>query len=77
MAVLSNYGTYPDWSPYKGKSVADAIMLKQQNRWHDNVYVGPWRFVAHDQGRVLDFEQWQGAPYRQDQGSELRPQDGG
>lgn len=77
MAVLANYGTYPDWSPYKGEPVAEAITGKQQNRWHDNTYVGPWSFVAHDPSRTLDFGQWQGAPYRQDAGSTLRPRTGG
>ena len=77
MAVLSNYGSYPDWSPYKGDRVAQAITFSQQNRWYDNAYVGPWSFVAHDQGLVLDVEQWQGAPYRQDSGSAFGPQAGG
>ncbi|MEU9183741.1 right-handed parallel beta-helix repeat-containing protein [Streptomyces sp. NPDC048484] len=71
MAVLSNYGTYPDWSPYKGERVAEAITLKQHNRWHGNVYRGPWQFVAHDPSRVLDFGQWQGTPYQQDADSTL------
>ncbi|MDQ0949036.1 hypothetical protein QFZ24_002959 [Streptomyces phaeochromogenes] len=77
MAVLSNYGTYPDWSPYKGERVADAITLKQHNRWHDNVYLGPWKFVAHDPGRVLGFGEWQGRTYQQDTGSTLGPRAGG
>lgn len=77
MAVLANYGTFPDWSPYKGEPVADAITGKQQNRWHDNTYVGPWSFVAHDPSHSLDFEQWQGTPYQQDQGSTLKPRNGG
>ncbi|MEU5512118.1 right-handed parallel beta-helix repeat-containing protein [Streptomyces fungicidicus] len=77
MAVLANYGTYPDWSPYQGERVAEAITLEQHNRWHDNVYVGPWKFVAHDPSRVLDSAQWQGAPYRQDAGSTFRARDGG
>ncbi|ARP72807.1 right-handed parallel beta-helix repeat-containing protein [Streptomyces pluripotens] len=77
MAVLANYGTYPDWSPYQGERVADAITLKQHNRWHDNVYIGPWKFVVHDPSRILDFRQWQGTPYRQDAGSTFRAQDGG
>ncbi|MEU6235128.1 right-handed parallel beta-helix repeat-containing protein [Kitasatospora sp. NPDC047058] len=77
MAVLSNYGTYPDWSPYKGEPVAEAITGTQQNRWHDNAYVGPWSFVAHDPSRTLDFGQWQGTPYQQDAGSTFRPQAGG
>ncbi|MEX0170293.1 right-handed parallel beta-helix repeat-containing protein [Streptomyces sp. LMG1-1-1.1] len=77
MAVLSNEGTSPDWSPYLGDRVARAITGEQHNRWYDNVYVGPWTFVAHDAGRVLGFRQWQGAPYRQDAGSTLRARDGG
>lgn len=77
MAVLSNYGTYPDWSPYKGEDVAEAITLKQHNRWHDNVYVGPWSFVVHDPSQVLSFQGWQGAPYLQDAHSTLRLQSGG
>ncbi|MFD9561619.1 right-handed parallel beta-helix repeat-containing protein [Streptomyces sp. NPDC059994] len=77
MAVLANYGTYPDWSPYQGERVAEAITLKQHNRWHDNVYTGPWKFVAHDPSRVLDSGQWQGTPYQQDAGSTFAPQAGG
>ncbi|MEU1179612.1 right-handed parallel beta-helix repeat-containing protein [Streptomyces sp. NPDC005820] len=77
MAVLSNYGTYPDWSPYQGERVAEAITLAQHNRWHDNVYVGPWTFVVHDASRTVGFKQWQVTPYRQDAGSTFRARDGG
>ncbi|MPY30284.1 right-handed parallel beta-helix repeat-containing protein [Streptomyces adustus] len=77
MAVLANYGTYPDWSPYQGERVAEAITRTQHNRWHDNVYVGPWSFVVHDPSRILDSAQWQATPYRQDTGSTFRAQDGG
>ncbi|CBG69455.1 putative lipoprotein [Streptomyces scabiei 87.22] len=77
MAVLANYGTYPDWSPYRGERVAEAITRKQHNRWHDNVYRGPWRFVVHDPSRVLDFAQWRDTPYRQDAGSRYRAGKGG
>ncbi|MER8002686.1 right-handed parallel beta-helix repeat-containing protein [Streptomyces sp. NPDC095613] len=76
MAVLANYGTYPDWSPYKGKRVAEAITLKQRNRWYDNVYAGPWSFVVHDTSRTLDSGQWQGTPYQQDAGSTFRSRAG-
>ncbi|MFE6774554.1 right-handed parallel beta-helix repeat-containing protein [Streptomyces sp. NPDC057702] len=77
MAVLANYGTYPDWSPYQGQRVAQAITHRQGNRWHDNAYLGPWRFVAHDTSRVLDFARWRGAPYEQDAGSTLDTRAGG
>ncbi|MEB3963898.1 right-handed parallel beta-helix repeat-containing protein [Streptomyces kunmingensis] len=77
MAVLSNYGTYPDWSPYKGDEVAESITLEQRNRWHDNVYLGAWQFVAHDPSKVLDRGQWQSTPYEQDAGSTFDPRAGG
>ncbi|WP_405603291.1 right-handed parallel beta-helix repeat-containing protein [Streptomyces sp. NBC_01410] len=77
MAVLANYGTYPDWTPYPGERVAEAITHKQHNRWHANVYRGPWSFIAHDPSRKLDFGQWQGTPYQQDAGSTFRARDGG
>ncbi|MEW2552257.1 right-handed parallel beta-helix repeat-containing protein [Streptomyces zhihengii] len=77
MAVLANYGTYPDWSPYQGERVAEAITREQDNRFFDNDYVGPWTFVAHDPSRMLDPGQWQGTPYQQDAGSTFRARDGG
>jgi parallel beta-helix repeat protein len=66
MAVLSNYGTYPDWSPYKAWTVADAITFNQGNQWSDNLYYGPWTFVVHDPSRALSIAAWQAAPYGQD-----------
>ncbi|MFI7316487.1 right-handed parallel beta-helix repeat-containing protein [Streptomyces venezuelae] len=77
MAIISNYGTYPKWSPYKGKRVSEAITEKQRNRWHDNDYRGPWNFVAGDQTRTLDSGQWQDTPPRQDAGSTFVRQGGG
>lgn len=77
MAVVANSGTSPEWSPYKGERVSEAITRGQRNRWRDNVYLGPWTFVAHAPGRTLDFGDWQGAPYRQDAGSTFRARDGG
>ena len=55
----------------------EAITREQHNRWHDNVYVGPWTFVVHDASRTVDFKQWQDKPYRQDAGSTFRAGDGG
>ncbi|WP_420037299.1 right-handed parallel beta-helix repeat-containing protein [Streptomyces sp. cg28] len=77
MAVLANYGTYPDWSPYHGEKVAEAITHKQDNRWHDNVYRGPWKFVVQDQSKVIDFAQWKSHSFRQDKGSILESRAGG
>lgn len=77
MAVLSNYGTYPDWSPYQAEVVQEAITFKQDNTWHDNTYIGPWTFLPFDTNRVLDQPQWQVGPYRQDRGSTFSRTAGG
>ncbi|MGH3991658.1 MAG: right-handed parallel beta-helix repeat-containing protein, partial [Pseudonocardiaceae bacterium] len=77
MAVLSNHGTYPDWSPYDGDAIQEAITFSQDNRWHDNTYIGPWTFMPHDTSRIVEPAQWQGAPYRQDQGSSYAAVTGG
>lgn len=66
MAVLSNYGTFPSWSPYQETVVQDAITFRQDNHWHSNSYAGPWTFMPHDTGRTLNAAQWQAEPYRQD-----------
>ncbi|RSM71041.1 hypothetical protein DL991_35645 [Amycolatopsis sp. WAC 01375] len=77
MAMLANFGTFPDWSPYKGEVVQHAITFAQGNRLYDNTYSGPWNFVAFEPSRVLGFGEWQGAPYKQDQGSKLTRAGGG
>lgn len=65
-AVLSNYGTYPSWSPYQKTVVQQAITFDQNNRWYGNTYSGPWSFMAFDTARSLTAAQWQAAPYGQD-----------
>jgi Right handed beta helix region len=69
IALLSNYGTFPDWSPYKADVVKQAITFTQDNRWWNNSYTGPWKFVVFDTGRTLDAAAWQAEPYKQDSGS--------
>jgi hypothetical protein len=69
MAVLSNYGTFPDWSPYQGEVIQQAIALDQDVRWRDNRYSGPWTFMLSEFGRSFGVAEWQGDPYRQDAGS--------
>jgi hypothetical protein len=69
MAVISNYGTFPDWSPYRADTVQQAITFAQHNTWRDNHYSGPWTFMAKDTGQVIHPSQWQSAPYSQDQHS--------
>jgi Right handed beta helix region len=69
--VFSNYGTDPSWSPYHGTVVEDHITFDQHNVFTDNTYVGPWTFMAHDQGTVLSFAKWRAKTYGQDAGSTL------
>jgi hypothetical protein len=69
MAVLSNFGTYPAWSPYKGNVIQKAITYNQNNKWSNNKYYGPWQFVAEETGTLKTFTTWQAAPYSQDTGS--------
>jgi hypothetical protein len=66
MAMLSNYGTYPDWSPYKGTAVSQAITFAQNNHWEGNTYNGPWTFMPYDTSHTISAAQWQAAPYNQD-----------
>ncbi|MQA59937.1 MAG: right-handed parallel beta-helix repeat-containing protein [Actinophytocola sp.] len=75
MAVLANEGSEPAWSPYRGDLVKLAI-TQQQNRWHDNSYRGPWKFVAKGTDTVLDHHGWQAAPHAQDTDSTFAPQGG-
>jgi len=67
--LFSEYGTYPSWSPYQGTAVGRHITFEQDNHFSSNVYNGPWRFVANEQGDVIDWEQWQAGPYGQDANS--------
>jgi hypothetical protein len=69
MAVISNVGTSPRWSPYQGDHVQRAITFDQQNSWYRNTYVGPWSFTTLDPSRRLTAEEWQSTPYNQDRES--------
>lgn len=69
MAVLSNFGTFPTWSPYQGRTMQEAITFRQNNIWSDNRYAGRWAFIPFDTGRQIDSAAWQAAPYGQDLGS--------
>ncbi|MGH3627660.1 MAG: right-handed parallel beta-helix repeat-containing protein [Sciscionella sp.] len=76
MAILSNFGSSPGWSPYKGPVIQQAITFHQYNRWQDNSYAGPWSFTVENTGKVVDANTWQGAPYRQDKGSTFASKEG-
>lgn len=68
--VFSNYGSYPDWSPYQGTVVQEAITYRQGNRFYDNRYEGAWRFMPREQGNLVRFREWRHS-YGQDTGSTI------
>ena len=71
-SVVSNYGTYPSWSPYKGDVIRTAITFNQNNKWYANTYVGPWIFLAFGtDSPPLSWNQWRAAPYGQDASSTI------
>ena len=74
--VFSEYGTYPSWSPYHKTVVEQQITFDQNNRFRANTYVGPWVFMVYEQGNVVNWTQWQGKPYQQDEGSTLNTSSG-
>jgi hypothetical protein len=69
MGLVSQWGSYPEWSPYMGDLVPQAITFHQGNVWRANRYVGPWRFQIKDLGNVVPWSEWRSSPYGQDLGS--------
>jgi len=70
-ALFSDYGTSPDWSPYKATVIQKAITFDRHNSFHDNAYTGTWSFTAYDGTLAGGFAAWKAAPYNQDAGSTL------
>jgi hypothetical protein len=67
--LVSNYGSYPKWSPYKRYVVPNDITFHQDNRWLHNTYVGPWYFEIHTLGHIVSWSKWRSNRYDQDKGS--------
>lgn len=70
--VLSNYGTYPAWSPYQGSVIGKQIAYQQNNRFINNRYTGDWFFTVQDSATKLGLLAWQSAPYNQDEEGAVR-----
>ena len=68
-SLISNYGSYPSWSPYKAYVVPDDITFHQDNQWRHNTYVGPWRFEIHTLGNTVSWSRWRGHRFDQDAAS--------
>ena len=70
--MFANWGTFPDWSPYQERVVEEAMTFKQGNLFYANTYTGPWQFLVHEQGKLVNWATWQGAPYGQDHDSVVK-----
>jgi hypothetical protein len=71
--LFSNYGTYPEWSPFMADMVENNITFEQNNVWRNNSYTGEWHFMAKEAGRPLSWEVWRSDPYHQDAKSTFAP----
>ena len=67
--IFSQWGS---WHPYHGTVVEEDITFDQNNHFVSNVYRGPWRFMAQQQGKVLSWTTWRSSPYGQDAGSVMK-----
>jgi len=70
IGLFSEFGTDPSWSPYRGRSVEYHITFGQHNRFSDNTYQGPWRFMALEQGNIATWQTWR-QHFHQDTNSTL------
>lgn len=71
VAIISNVGSSPAWSPYQGALVKNNITFKQGNQFSNNSYSGSWKFMPFDTATLINFPAWTTAPYNQDAGSTM------
>jgi len=57
-ALFSQFGTYPDGTPYNGWVVATHIVNSQNNVFKNNTYNGSWEFMAFNQSDVVTPAEW-------------------
>ena len=71
------FSIYGSTSPYKAWIVPKDISDGQNNRFDHNTYVGPWSFMAVDQGVTVSKSQWTEGFTDNRDGSRIRfdPQD--
>ncbi|MGW2147420.1 right-handed parallel beta-helix repeat-containing protein [Nonomuraea bangladeshensis] len=58
------------WMPYTVAEIQQNVMLTGGNSFHDNTYVGDWKFVK-GWGEAISWNAWRSAPYNQEAGSTL------
>lgn len=64
VALFASQGTAPDWSPYLGSGIQDAVT----GIFSANAHRGARRSTVHDVATAVDFETWR-AIYQQGAGS--------
>ena len=70
--MFSNWGTFPDWSPYQERVVQEAITFKQGNRFYANTYTGPVAVHRARAGQAGQLGDLAGRPYGQDHDSVVK-----
>jgi parallel beta-helix repeat protein len=71
-ALIATGADNMPWAPpeYSVANVQNAVMFTNNNHFHDNTYVGAWRF-AKGYGEAITFTAWRAAPFNQDAGSTI------
>lgn len=69
-ALMATGADNMPWSPYTVAGVQNDVMFNNGNSFHDNTYVGNWRF-AKGYGETVGFSVWRAAPYGQEAGSTI------
>ncbi|PRX61666.1 parallel beta helix pectate lyase-like protein [Nonomuraea fuscirosea] len=58
------------WMPYTVAEIQQSVMHTSGNSFHDNTYVGNWKF-AKGWGETVSWNAWRSAPFNQEAGSTL------
>lgn len=69
ISLISQFGSFPAWSPYTGFIIEDQITLSQNNLWLNNAYAGDFFWQVREPLTFVTFAQWRASPYGQDSGS--------
>jgi hypothetical protein len=71
--IISNWGSYPAWSPYTGMAIMNAITTvgTRNNVFTNNEWHGAFLFLSKDLSPQMAFSGWQATS--QDSGSTLDP----
>lgn len=60
--VMGLYATGSDnltWSPYTTQEVQNNVMLNRNNKWSNNTYIGPWKFIVKFGGKdQIGWDRW-------------------